>query len=159
MSYGYSREVVLPIPVTAPADLAPGTRVTLSGQASWLVCEKKCIPEEAPVSLTLPVAAGEPAPHPTGRRGSRGRARPSPRPSPWPASFRATPETVTLTVAARGLVPDRVAEVVFYPARWGAIEHAAPQQVEVDARGITLEVARGRLPEATAGPIDGVLVI
>jgi hypothetical protein len=29
----------------------------------------------------------------------------------------------------------------------------------VDARGITIEVARGQLPEATAAPIDGVLVL
>ena len=39
MSYGYTDEVVLPIPVTAPADLRPGTRVTLRAQASWIVCE------------------------------------------------------------------------------------------------------------------------
>ena len=73
MSYGYSNEVVLPIPVTAPADLVPGARVTLSGRASWLVCEKECIPEEAPVSLTLAVAAGEPGRIRPGRRSSRGR--------------------------------------------------------------------------------------
>src|SRR5688572_17486517 len=59
MSYGYSNEVVLPIPVTAPAGLVPGSRVTLAGRARWLVCEKECIPEEAPVSLTL-LVAGEP---------------------------------------------------------------------------------------------------
>ena len=47
----------------------------------------------------------------------------------------------------------------FYPARWGAIDHAALQQARVDARGITIEVARGQLPEATAAPIDGVLVL
>jgi len=41
----------------------------------------------------------------------------------------------------------------------GAIDHAAAQQARVDARGITVEVARGQLPEATAAPIDGVLVL
>ena len=159
MSYGYSNEVVLPIPVTAPADLVPGARVTLSGRASWLVCEKECIPEEAPVSLTLAVAAGEPGPHPTGAPLIARARQALPSPSPWPASFTATPETVTFTVAARGLAPERIAEVWFYPARWGAIDHAAPQQARVDARGITVEVARGQLPEATAAPIDGVLVL
>src|SRR5262245_31924440 len=39
MSYGYEGEVVLPIPVTASRDLAPGSTVTLRGHASWLVCE------------------------------------------------------------------------------------------------------------------------
>jgi thiol:disulfide interchange protein DsbD len=159
MSYGYSNEVTLPIQVTAPANLVPGTRVTLSGRASWLVCEKECIPEEAPVSLSLPVVAGEPGRHPTGAALIARARQAVPSPSPWPASFTATPEAVTFTVAARGLAPDRIAEVWFYPARWGAIDHAAPQQARVDARGITIEVARGQLPEATAAPIDGVLVL
>jgi thiol:disulfide interchange protein DsbD len=159
MSYGYSNEVTLPIQMTAPANLVPGTRVTLSGRASWLVCEKECIPEEAPVSLSLPVVAGEPGPHPTGGPLIARARQAVPSASPWPASFTATPETVTFTVAARGLVPDRIAEVWFYPARWGAVDHAAPQQARVDARGITIEVARGQLPQATAAPIDGVLVL
>ena len=75
-----------------------------------------------------------------------------PAPSPWPASFTATSDTVTLTVAARGLAADRVAEVWFYPARWGAIEQAAPQRVSIGADAVTLAVARGPLPEAVAAP-------
>ena len=159
MTYGYSREVTLPIPVTAPADLQVGGRVTLAGRASWLVCETECIPEEAPVSLTLPVAAAPSAPHPTGAALIERARRAVPSPSPWPASFTAAPETVTLTIAARGLAPERVAEAYFYPARWGAIDQAAPQVTRVDASGVTIEVARGPLPEATAAPIDGVLVL
>src|SRR5215470_16506933 len=57
MTYGYSKGVVLPVPVTAPHDLKPGARLTLRGQASWIVCEKICIPEEAAVAVTLPVSA------------------------------------------------------------------------------------------------------
>ena len=159
MSYGYSNEVVLPIQLTVPATVVPGTRVTVSGRASWLVCEKECLPEEAPVSLSLPVVAGEPGLHPTGAPLIARARQAVPSPSPWPATFTATPETVTFAVAARGLVPDRISEVWFYPARWGAIDHAAAQQVRVDARGITIEVARGQLPEATTAPIDGVLVL
>src|SRR5262250_66126 len=60
MTYGYSDEVVLPIPITAPASLTPGVEITLRGQASWLVCEKICIPEEAPIALSLPVTHGTP---------------------------------------------------------------------------------------------------
>jgi thiol:disulfide interchange protein DsbD len=160
MSYGYSNEVVLPVPVTAPRELTPGTSVTLRAQASWVVCEKTCVPEEAPVALTLPVATGAPAPDPHGAPLIAAARRAVPSPSPWPASFVATPERVTLSIAARGLAPDRVADVWFYPAAWGVIEHAAPQHVRTSADGdITLEAARGQLPEAVAGPIDGVLVV
>jgi thiol:disulfide interchange protein len=159
MSYGYSGEVVLPIPVTAPAGLAAGTRVTLRGQASWVVCETICVPEDAPVALTLSVSAGPPEPDPRGASLIAAARRATPTPSPWPASFVATAERVTFTIAARGLSADRVAEAWFFPLRWGAIEHAAPQRARVDAAGLTLETARGPLAEAAAAPIDGVLVV
>ncbi|HEU4369601.1 MAG TPA: protein-disulfide reductase DsbD domain-containing protein [Methylomirabilota bacterium] len=159
MSYGYEREVVLPIPMTAPRGLAPGTPVTLRGQASWLVCDKICIPEEAPVALSLPVATDTPRPDPRGAPLIAAARRTLPAPSPWPASFVATAETVTLTVAARDLAPERIAEVWFYPARWGAIEHAASQRTRVEPGRVTLEVKRGQLAEATATALEGVLVV
>jgi thiol:disulfide interchange protein DsbD len=159
MSYGYSREVVLPIAVTAPPGLAAGERITLRGQASWIVCEKTCVPEEAAIALTLPVTATPPALDPRGAPLIAAARRAAPAPSPWPASFTATPERVTFAIAARGLDARRVSEAWFYPARWGAIEHAAPQRWRIDDAGLTLEVARGPLPEAVAAPVEGVLVV
>jgi thiol:disulfide interchange protein DsbD len=159
MSYGYSREVVLPMSVTAPSDLALGDRVTLRGTASWVVCEKICIPEEAPVALTLSVARGASRPDPRGAPLIAAARRAAPAPSPWAASFDATRETVTLEIAARDLVAERIEEIWFYPARWGAIVDAAPQRARAHAAGITLETARGPLPEATRAPIEGVLVV
>jgi thiol:disulfide interchange protein DsbD len=60
MSYGYTEETVLLTRLTAPAGLTAGAAVTLKARAAWLVCEKICIPEEADVALTLPVAAAKP---------------------------------------------------------------------------------------------------
>ena len=82
-----------------------------------------------------------------------------PVPSPWPTSFSATPERISLAVAAPGLARDRIADVWFFPAQWGPIEHAAPQEVAVRDDGLTLRLARGPLPDALAGALDGVLVI
>ncbi len=56
-SYGYTDDVTLPVLLHAPSGLTPGTRVTLRAHASWLVCEKICIPEEASLELVLPVVA------------------------------------------------------------------------------------------------------
>jgi thiol:disulfide interchange protein len=157
MSYGYTDEVVLPIRMTVPTGLEPGTRVTLEGRVNWLVCERICIPEEAPVALTLPV--GPAAPDPVGAPALERARRTVPLPSPWPASFEVSPDAVTLTVAAPGLRAEGIADVWFYPMRWGVIEHAAAQQVDVTPHGITLRAVRGALPEAIEAPIDGVLVI
>ncbi|MGH7307036.1 MAG: protein-disulfide reductase DsbD domain-containing protein, partial [Candidatus Rokuibacteriota bacterium] len=159
MTYGYSSEVVLPIQMTPPAGLPPGSRVTLRGHASWLVCEKTCIPEDAAVALTLPVVAGVAPPDPRGGPLIAAARRNLPTPSPWPASFVATSEDVTLTIKASGLMPERITEVWFYPARWGAIELAAPQRARVDSAGIRVDVARGPLRDAVVAPIDGVLVL
>ncbi len=159
MTFGYSREVVLLTRITAPAALDPGTRVTLSGHAAWLVCEKICIPEEADVRLALPVVSGRPPVNPRGAAAIAEARRGVPAPSPWPASFTATAEMIDLDVAAAGLAADRIADVYFYPTLWGAIDFAAPQQVAIGERGISVRAARGPLAAAAEAPIDGVLVI
>ena len=158
MSYGYTDEVVLLTRLTTPAGVPMGAPVTLRGHAAWLVCEKICIPEEAEVALTLPVMPGRAAPG-AGASAIERTRRAVPGPSPWPAALRATPETVTVSVAAPGLEPDRIGEVLFFPGRWGVIDHAAVQEVSIDRDGITLRAARGLLPEGAGSDLDGVLVI
>jgi thiol:disulfide interchange protein DsbD len=158
MSYGYTGEVVLLTRITAPADLPAGRPVTLRGRASWLVCEKICIPEEADVALTLPVGPEKRAAAATAPAIERAR-RSVPAPSPWPVTLQTSPETVTLSVAAPDVRADRIDEVWFVPMRWGVIDHAAPQAVSIDAGRITLRTARGPLPEAATTDVDGVLVI
>jgi thiol:disulfide interchange protein/DsbC/DsbD-like thiol-disulfide interchange protein len=54
---GYEGDLLLPVTLTPPADLAPGTKITLKAAAEWLMCEEVCMPGDAKVSLTLPVAA------------------------------------------------------------------------------------------------------
>jgi thiol:disulfide interchange protein DsbD len=159
MSYGYSGEVLLPVRITPPATLRPGDQFRLRADAAWVVCEKECIPEEATVSLTLPVIAGPPSADP--RWGPAiGRARAAiPQPSPWPVTVTARTDTVTIQVAAAGLHPGRIVEAWFYPLEWGLLDYAAAQEMTASADTLTLRVARGPLPEATARPVEGVLVI
>ena len=159
MSFGYAGEVVLLTRISAPRGIETGSRVTLRGQASWLVCEKICIPEEARVELTLPVVGERPSPDLRGAPLIAQARRAVPTPSPWPASFAVTPESVELSVAARGLAPGRIADVWFFPAQWGAIEHAAPQPVKIGDEGLTIRLARGPLPDAPSGSLEGVLVV
>jgi thiol:disulfide interchange protein DsbD len=61
---GYEDITYLPVLLTPPADLAPGTSVTLRAYAEWLMCEDMCIPGEANLTLTLPVRAEAPAANP-----------------------------------------------------------------------------------------------
>ena len=53
-TYAYHHEVLLIIPLTLNADLAPG-EYALKGKVEWLECEETCIPGEAEVAAKLVV--------------------------------------------------------------------------------------------------------
>lgn len=55
-NYGYNGSVVLPVPLTVDASFK-GTEIEVKLYAAWLACRKECIPEEAHLSLRLPVAS------------------------------------------------------------------------------------------------------
>jgi thiol:disulfide interchange protein DsbD len=54
---GYHGELVLPVRITPPSNLKPGTKVTLTGKAAWMCCGRDCNPDFADLTLELPVAA------------------------------------------------------------------------------------------------------
>src|SRR3989440_5155001 len=54
-TYGYENEVLLMKEITPPQKL-DSSRVKLSAEANWLVCEKICIPGSATPQLELPVS-------------------------------------------------------------------------------------------------------
>lgn len=56
-TYGYVDEVLLTQEVTPPPKIENST-IKLVADASWLVCEKICIPGSATLELELPVSAG-----------------------------------------------------------------------------------------------------
>ena len=63
-NYGYSNRVLLPVDITVPAGLIPGSSVSFRVEATWLACKDICVPENATLELTLPVIEGEPPVNP-----------------------------------------------------------------------------------------------
>ena len=61
MDYGYSDVVILPFDVTLPA--TAGDTISFTGMADYLICEDICIPEQAPVSLTLEIGPAATGPY------------------------------------------------------------------------------------------------
>lgn len=57
VSFGYQDEVLLMVPIQAPASLPLDQPVTLNVRAEWLACKEACIPGNAMLHLTLPVKA------------------------------------------------------------------------------------------------------
>lgn len=56
VDYAYKGSVLLITRLTIPEDFT-GERLEIGAAASWLVCEEICVPGDAELSLTLPVAA------------------------------------------------------------------------------------------------------
>ena len=61
ITYGYVQENMLLVPVQAPKNLKPGTRVALKADVNWLECEHICVPGSGSAELLLPVAADAPS--------------------------------------------------------------------------------------------------
>ncbi|MFO7640050.1 MAG: protein-disulfide reductase DsbD family protein [Candidatus Competibacteraceae bacterium] len=157
MNFGYHGKVWLLVQIQPPATLADSEPLTLQAHARWLVCEEDCIPEEAVLRLTLPVGTESTPLDPRWSEGFAATRRALPQPNPWPASFHVTTDALTLELDA-GPSAGNIADLTFFPAADGIIDHAAPQTVQRDGSIVRLTVARGAAP-ALPEPLTGVFVI
>ncbi len=145
MTYGYSGEVLLAVPVSGPAH-------TVRLHATWLVCKEICVPEEGDFRLDLP--AGTPAASPQAPLFAAAEAA-LPRPSPW--SARVAPDG-TLTVSGAGVSPAAVRDAWFIPAVAGTVDGPTPQRLRVHDQAFSLTLKPGSAFNADA-PLAGVLTV
>lgn len=139
---GYETEAIHLVEITPPADLAPGSTVTLSGRADWLMCDDmQCVPGGADLSLTLSVGTAA-TPSPDAPAISKARAA-QPRPADgWSLSAAASlPKqfTFTITPPAPASLPDP-GSITLYPESQGIIDLNAPQRFQSAAGALSLTV-------------------
>jgi thiol:disulfide interchange protein len=161
LDYAYTGQVLLPTPITVPADARVGSVVTLKAAAAFLVCEQVCVPEDAVVTLTLPVVAGMPAADPVwGQKIAETLAK-APKPAGLKAVFSLQGPVLKLAVTGAPLVGADLAGAYFYPYSGKAIEHPPEQGIERGPRGLTLSLTPGY--DFTQGTppaqLDGVLAL
>jgi thiol:disulfide interchange protein/DsbC/DsbD-like thiol-disulfide interchange protein len=159
MNHGYSEEVLLPVTITPPKQLA-SSEVTLTAEAAWLVCEKICIPEEATISIKLPVAARDASVAPSRSAADFDAARRDrPIANPWQVSI-APGNGLSLRVAASNVDWRRIRNVHFFADAWGLVDHAAPQRASWSTNGLELNLKPGELVRADKPvTLSGVLVL
>jgi thiol:disulfide interchange protein DsbD len=139
VSYGYEREVFLPVEIAVAPSLAPGASVPLAGRVDWLECREACIPGKAELSLALPVRAEAPRPSAFAGRFAETRVR-------LPV---AAPEwTIAATTSARSLVLSfesagaRAREAYFFASEPQVLEYAAPQPLSRSGSANLLGLSR-----------------
>jgi len=159
MNYGYHDEVLLPVPITAPASARPGETITLKAAASFLVCEEICVPEDAVLTLTVRVADGLAKPDPKWGAPVARTLADAPAPAGFTATFAKQGAGVALAVTGAALQGADVSDAYFFPFDSTAIDHAKPQKIERGPDGLTLTLTPGYAFQEGAGPKEmaGVL--
>jgi thiol:disulfide interchange protein/DsbC/DsbD-like thiol-disulfide interchange protein len=160
MDYGYTGQVVLPIPITIPASARPGETATLKAAVAFLVCEAVCIPEDAVLTLRMKVADGSAMPHPTwGPVIDRALAA-APKPAGLKATWTRQGDQLKLAVTGAPLRGRAIRSGYFYPFESTVIDHPAPQGVERGQDGLTFTLKpgyafrSGKPPAVIGGVID-----
>jgi len=155
--YGYDGEAVLLTPITVSAQFVAGQPVTLSAEASWVVCNETCIPEQASLKLTLPVSDSA-APINQSAKALFEKARAElPEISPWPVTSWQSNRTISVRLAAAGLDRARIGNASFFPTDDGVIDAGASQSISVDAKGLTVTASRPGQSNSLLKRLSGVL--
>ena len=161
MNYGYQGEVLLPVAITAPKSAKPGDTITLKAAAAFLVCEDICVPEDAVLTLDLPVVAAAPQPDAKWGAAVTQALDAAPKPAGLTATFSKADGVLKLAIAGAPLKGADQSQAYFYPFKATVIDHAKPQVIERGSEGLTLtltpgyDFTKGTPPAA----LDGVLSV
>ena len=159
LNYGYEDEVVLLTTITPPDDLEPGQTVSLNGRADFLVCEDICIPASAPISLDLPVRAGEPGASEAADLIRRYRAQLPVQTHEW--AFRAARTDSGFVLGARPPAgwTGEFADTYFYPFDPTTLRHAPTQEAGVREGELRLRLPQSEYLAETPDRLEGILVL
>ncbi|WBQ09984.1 thioredoxin family protein [Hyphomonadaceae bacterium ML37] len=157
-NYGYSNAVTLPVPVTVPADAAPG-RIEIPAYASWLVCEDICVPEDAQLTLIIDVGASRPDRAGANLIAAAFDAAPEPA-GAIEAGLMRGPDSLILTLAGAPLDggADAVSNLAFFPFNPSVIDHAAPQRVALETGEARIDMRPGRLTRQSVDEAYGGVI-
>jgi thiol:disulfide interchange protein/DsbC/DsbD-like thiol-disulfide interchange protein len=156
-TYGYEGDVLLMVPMRAPATAVEGSNASITADVYWMVCEEICIPEEVTLGIDVPVA-GEPS--------SRGASATlfdrSTATLPIPADgweLRAAQSGDRIILRARPPEGFRIEQpgISFFAATGPLIEYSAPQPVSLRDGELTIELTRSPYAADDIQRLSGVL--
>ncbi len=160
VNYGYEGEVLLPMALTAPASARPGQSVTLSAAAAFLVCYEICVPEDAVLTLSLPVTATAAPANAQWAPMIAAALASAPKPAGLVGVFEKTDGGLKLAITGAAVTGAGLAGAYFFPFASTVIDHARPQMIERGPQGLTLTLTPGYDFQGPSPPkgLAGVLV-
>ncbi|WP_325059290.1 protein-disulfide reductase DsbD family protein [Vitreimonas sp.] len=154
VNFGYEGEVLFPIEITAPANAEPGQVLNFVADAYWLVCSDICIPEEARLQLSVPVA-------PEGRDDATWGPRVAAAVAALPRAQEGVQAHITAGSPARLSValPNAadVRNARFFAFNRDVVAPAEPQRPRMGASGLSFDLAPGVANNLGQVPLEGVV--
>jgi thiol:disulfide interchange protein DsbD len=155
VSYGYDREVLLPVEIAVDRSVKPGSSLELAGRVDWLECREACIPGKAELSLVLPVRPSTPRPSVHAESFAKTRALVPVASPEWTVKAHASGRSVGLSFESAGA---RAREAYFFPSEPQVLEYSAPQVLERSGGANLLRLTRDPNGPKELKRLRGVLV-
>lgn len=160
IGFGYTDSVMLLTKITPPKTLPVGEEVTLGAHVRWLACSEICQPGDAQLHLTLPISDNAKLDPVTARDFSRVR-------ETLPKELTKSEGKVTVQKESDSVVlhykpegrdlTDQIENVQFFPEEQNVFDLSAPQMVQIERGGVTVNLKKG--VEELPNTIRGLLVI
>jgi len=160
MNYGYEDQAILASPIEVPADAKPGQTAHIGAKVSMLVCADVCVPQDADLTLDVPVTAGAAPPDPAWGAAIAKTLADAPKPSGIAATYQFSGGVLRIAVAGPALAGLSGADAYFYPYQPDIIDHAKPEAIDLGAQGFTLaatpgaSLKQGPAPASVAGVVE-----
>lgn len=159
-NYGYEGDVTLLMSLQPDAALA-GAPITLTAAVRWLVCSEPCIPGEAKLTLTLPVAGRDQKAPVEARVAALFSAAERALPQPLPAdiTLRGMQDQTTFHLLAELGAGASATDAQFFPFTSGEIENAGQQVATITGSALSLKVPRSEQLSHALKSLAGLLQI
>lgn len=128
VNYGYEEEAMFIVTMQAADTFAVGDEVTLGAELFWLICKEMCLPGDATLELTLPVAA-ESSIGDEGAAFSQARSQQARLDSPWKTSAYVADSSLVLVIEGADIPSD----LYFYAESEGQVDPNGAQAVSYPA--------------------------
>ncbi len=148
--YGYGGgEIVIPVGIKAPDDLAPNRKWEITGSAVWMACKNECVPGKTDFSLYLTSGMKDDSENASLKEGLSK----IPERLSTPLAYRDEGGAVVLELPR---IAGRFSSAYFFPDSPRIIDHGADQKLKkAEGRIFLFMAGRGR---AVTGAISGTLV-
>lgn len=146
INYGYEDRVTLKARIKPPSTYK-GEAVTITGEASYLICKEACVPGSRKFSFSLPATAASAT---TWKEIERA----FPVNFLWEISSTLTAENLTISFAGAN-----VSRAYFFAESESVVDHSAAQQLKSSAGGYELTIPVSPYAKSRPKVVKGILVL